>query len=334
MSSREEFAALLRADPASGFQSSSSSSPAKSKPAKPPQSPNNVSRSEHTPLLLSSLPSPPSNHLPPISPRNNNNKASSDVIAPPIRLAAPPSRKHLRSSSDFVVPSSASNHHPLNLNNTTTNTTNGLPPPHTSRHRSGSSSNNNSKPPLKAITSTPGTHGVLGIPLPPPKIIHRRIKSDLPKSFTRHSEGYKITKSDLLKNFPDPRWGGGGHRSKNRNVHRRGLSSGGDLLETLRESGTDSGVNGRMHPLYGSIGNEYSDNDVQCTTAGRGHARSHSNASNRIHHARTKSDMSLTSIVTDVAKSALVKEVTEGGTVRFQLPKDNFRILMDCSLGE
>lgn len=51
-------------------------------------------------------------------------------------------------------------------------------------------------------------------------------------------------------------------------------------------------------------------------------------------HARTKSDMSFSSAVTDLTKSALVREITEGGRIRFQLPKDNFRILMDCSLGE
>jgi hypothetical protein len=51
-------------------------------------------------------------------------------------------------------------------------------------------------------------------------------------------------------------------------------------------------------------------------------------------HVRTKSDMSFSSAVTDLTKSALVREVTEGGRIRFQLPKDNFRILMDCTLGE
>jgi hypothetical protein len=104
-----------------------------------------------------------------------------------------------------------------------------------------------------------------------------------------------ITKSDLLKNLPDPRWGG----IKNHKRDRSG--SGGELL--------GSGFNS-----YGSLG---------LSIPEKGNM-----------HVRTKSDMSLSSAVTDLTKSALIKEVTEEGRIRFQLPKDNFRILMDCSLGE
>jgi ferredoxin len=51
-------------------------------------------------------------------------------------------------------------------------------------------------------------------------------------------------------------------------------------------------------------------------------------------HVRTKSDMILSSTVMDLTKSALIKKDTEEGRIRFQLPKDNFMILMNCSLGE
>ena len=229
----------------------------------------------------------------------------------------------LRASSDFVYGGA-----PLkstNTNTTSITSSGGLPPPHT-RSRNIRSSN---KPPLKSVMATPGTYSVLGIPLLPPATKsgrhHRRIKSDLPKGIVSFETGTKlITKSDLLKNFPDPRWGSNNNnvslsllRSGNSGgtggMHRKRSSSGDVLLETSRESST-SNNSVTNHPLYGSV------NDMQ----GRGMMHTHT---------RMTSDMSLTSAVTDMTKSALVKEVTEGGMVRFQLPKDNFRILMDCSLG-
>ena len=112
----------------------------------------------------------------------------------------------------------------------------------------------------------------------------------------------------MLKNFPDPRWA----PQKNANVRKR-TGSGDFLLEGLHSRGSSSGNVG-----YGSTG---------------GSDRA-SEGVGRIRHSRTKSDMSFNSAVTDLTKSALVREITEGGRIRFQLPKDNFRILMDCTLGE
>lgn len=299
MSSREEFAALLRADPESGFQPQQSTSilisPPQSKSSKrPPQSP----RGEHTPLL------------PPISPRVAGKPPVYDVV-PPLSSTAPlATRKHVRSSSDFAGSNNnnaphADPSHPLKIGG-------GLPPPHSNRRPAAGN-----KPPLRAITTTPGTSGVLGMPMPPPpKGIsgsgsrhHRRSKSDMPKSVSFGAS--LITKSDLLKNFPDPRWSG----SKLSHVRKRSGSADSNvfLLDSSSHGRSSSGVLG-----YGSMGSE------------RGAAA----ASGGNFHVRTKSDMSFSSAVTDLTKSALVREVTEGGRIRFQLPKDNFRILMDCTLGE
>ena len=113
-----------------------------------------------------------------------------------------------------------------------------------------------------------------------------------------------ITKSDLLKNFPDPRW------APNKSTRKR--SGSGDVLLEVRSGGSGGHSRSSSGALgYGSISG---------STGGM--------------HIRTKSDMSFSSAVTDLTKSALVREVTEGGRIRFQLPKDNFRVLMDASLGE
>jgi len=131
------------------------------------------------------------------------------------------------------------------------------------------------KRPLRAIVATSATSGVLGIPQPPKaekRGMHRRIKSDVP----RVQVSGIITKSDLLKNLPDPRWGGIKNHKRNRS------RSGGELL--------GSGFNS-----YGSLG---------LSTPEKGNM-----------HVRTKSDMSLSSAVTDLTKSALIKEVTEEGMI-------------------
>jgi hypothetical protein len=200
---------------------------------------------------------------------------------------SPSSRKHIRSSSDFV-------------NNLSSDL--GLPPPHSRR------SNIHNKPPLRSIVTTPGTAGVLGIPMPPPPKEgkrmhhgHRRSKSEVPFKNVSFSG---LTKNELL-NFPDPRW------AAPKFSHRKRTGSGDVLLEGMHSRGSSSGAVG-----YGSI------------TAGG------DNKSGGGMHVRTKSDMSFSSAVTDLTKSALIREITEGGRIRFQLPKDNFRILMDSSLGE
>ena len=172
MSTPSEFAALLHADPESGFPPTKQSK----KLIMPPQSLAPIPRHEQTPLL------------PPVSPRNNPNKFSDGV-----RPLPPATERHSRASSDFAWAGGsplADPSHPLIKNATAPSS--GLPP------RKG-------KRPLRAIVATSATSGVLGIPQPPKaekRGMHRRIKSDVPRVQVLGI----ITKSDLLKNLPDPRW--------------------------------------------------------------------------------------------------------------------------------
>ena len=150
---------------------------------------------------------------------------------------------------------------------------------------------------------------------------HRRAKSDIPLaiygsggggSVGGGSLGRLITKSDLMKNLPDPRWGGA-PPTHTRNRSRTG--SDGPLLSSEHGSVTSLGGYGATdpgHPLLQSIGN------VELAPGGR--------------HKRTGSDASVISVTTDMAKSSLFKGVTDTGRIQLQLPKDSFRILMDRQL--
>ncbi|KAL3792374.1 hypothetical protein ACHAW5_010775 [Stephanodiscus triporus] len=151
---------------------------------------------------------------------------------------------------------------------------------------------------------------------------HRRVKSDIPKevygsgggggSVAGGSMGRLITKSDLMKNLPDPRWGGA-PPTHTRNRSRTGsdgplhLSEHGGVSTVGGYGATDPG-----HPLLQSIGN------TELAPGGR--------------HRRTGSDASVVSVTTDMAKSSLFKGVTDTGRIQLQLPKDSFRILMDRQL--
>ena len=150
---------------------------------------------------------------------------------------------------------------------------------------------------------------------------HRRAKSDIPLAMNSSvgggsvgggSVGRLITKSDLMKNLPDPRWGGA-PPTHTRNRSRTG--SDGPLLSSDHGSVTSVGGYGATdpgHPLLQSIGN------VELAPGGR--------------HKRIGSDASVISVTTDMAKSSLFKGVTDTGRIQLQLPKDSFRILMDRQL--
>jgi len=150
---------------------------------------------------------------------------------------------------------------------------------------------------------------------------HRRAKSDIPTSFGGHRS---ISKNDLLKNFPDPRWGG---KPLNISHHgRKRTGSGGPLLDEgdlTSGYGTTGGEN--AHPLLNAVGGLGGHGTIGSVTLDPKARKSKG-------HARTMSDASLASVTTDMAKSALFKGVTEHGTIQLQLPKDSFRILMDSSL--
>ena len=70
----------------------------------------------------------------------------------------------------------------------------------------------------------------------------------------------------------------------------------------------------------------------------RGHRHRHHRARSEVSHASFASfasfDCSVEPVMTDMTKSVMFNGVTPMGVVKLQLPKDNFRLLIDRDLGE
>jgi len=249
------------------------------------------------------------------------NGQQSSTLPPPMPQSIPsPRNSHNRSRSAVAFPTQSDPNHPFNRGQQ-------RPPPSGNRPRSRPSSRNSMGPP--PVPQIPALHQP---PSPRPKL-HRRAKSDVPLLFG--SEGRQrsgsITKADLLKNFPNPRWGGRAAQALGNSQHshrQRTSSDGGVLLVSAAEaSSISSGGTGGYgsvssgqptHPLLnpGMVGS------VALTDGAK--------RSNR--HKRAMSDASIHSVTTNMAKSALFRGVTAKGTLQLQLPKDDFRVLMDCQL--
>lgn len=129
-----------------------------------------------------------------------------------------------------------------------------------------------------------------------------------------------ITKEDLLKSLPNPRWGGAPPKPLHtRNRSRTG--SDGPLLDGGSPRSSFSGG-------YGAISSVASGVSLQSI----GNIDLPPDAKRSTRHIRAMSDASVKSVTTDMAKSALFKAVTDTGRIQLQLPKDSFRILMDKTL--
>ena len=155
-------------------------------------------------------------------------------------------------------------------------------------------------------------------------VSHRRAKSDIPLAMFGSGGssvgGRVITKADLLKNLPSPRWGGQPKPIHTRSRSRTG--SDGHLLP-LSDASVSSGGGG-YGAGYGSI-------DPPLQSIGSVEL-AHNSKRQDGRHQRLMSDASIKSVTTDMGKSALFKGVTDTGRIRLQLPKDSFRILMDSQL--
>ena len=157
------------------------------------------------------------------------------------------------------------------------------------------------------------------------KPAHRRAKSDIPLAMFGSGGssvgGRMITKADLLKNLPSPRWGGAPKAIHTRSRSRTG--SDGHLLPPS-DASVSSGGGGYGAAGYGSI-------DPPLQSIGSVEL-AHDSKRQVGRHQRLMSDASIKSVTTDMGKSALFKGVTDTGRIRLQLPKDSFRILMDSQL--
>lgn len=331
MTSREEFAAFARSDHPQQPSNNGGNNGTPSDwidawarrgqgVSRPPQAPK---YGEQAPLLM-----PPISHMP--------------QSAPPLSHK-PRGRRHARSSSDYVPkPPATDPSHPFS----------------NSKGISSAPMNRSSKPPR-------ASHHPL-LPSQPHQVVsglapgrgatgnrrvnsHRRVKSDIPLAlFGGGSVGgghRDITKADLLKNFPNPRWGGAAPSIKPLSHSRQRSRTGSDGPSFDGNGSVASGPSG-----YGTIASDiagganfnpghrllHSDGGAKF---GPGHHGLQSIGSveiapnaKRHGHVRQMSDASARSVTTDLAKSALFKTVTETGRIQMQLPKDAFRILMDSTL--
>jgi len=262
------------------------------------------SRPPHAPKYYGEPPKPPSN-LPP-SPMSRRIES------------LPPSRAidHVRSFSDFGLP----------------------PPPHSDPMHpfnkevvpiSSPTWGGPNRLKLPPRPSTPPRQAELSIPsgnTAREKYIHRRSMS-APRvmeggasgsSSIGSRSGRTITKADLLKKLPNPRWGGAPPKPITYNRSRSG--SDGPLLSIECRHDSNGGGYGATAPDYHNPSRRQSIESIEFTT----------NPSSR--HQRNRSDASAISVTTDMAKSSLFKGVTDTGRIQFQLPKDGFRILMDSQL--
>jgi len=327
MASQEEFGALLKQ--ANGgeqewMKSWAANQQQQSPPrSRPPSNHNggyrrNSNDGEQSPLLPQSVLA--ASQLPPTSAYDQLNSSS--------RPINPKQQRHGRSRSELPGQYGTGAHplvdptHPFNK---------GISPP----APVGGNSNRFNRPP-RANSVVPQQSVVSPqSPVPYPGVngntrskpmAHRRAKSDIPLAMfgsggSSINGGRRIiTKEDLLKNLPSPRWGGAPKPMHTRNRSRTG--SDGPLMLSSDNASVSSGGGGPYG--YGSISNvelggESNKNPVR-------HQRLMSGASMQ------SIDASVKSVTTNMAKSALFKGVTDTGRIRLQLPKDSFRILMDCQL--
>eukprot|EP00578_Thalassiosira_sp_NH16_P024920 CAMPEP_0181101302 /NCGR_PEP_ID=MMETSP1071-20121207/13677_1 /TAXON_ID=35127 /ORGANISM="Thalassiosira sp., Strain NH16" /LENGTH=436 /DNA_ID=CAMNT_0023184135 /DNA_START=157 /DNA_END=1467 /DNA_ORIENTATION=- len=329
MESREEFAAFMRFEQQ---QADGGGARTRQQQFRPPHAPKS---GEQAPFLLPPMPQ--------------------SALPPPGAISQQPTRPmgHGRSRSDIMTlaPPQSDPSHPFNR----TGPSHPLPTP--------PGANRQNRPPRA------GAPHVMVPPLPPQmgqvvlsplsfgspqapdgraptrkQIAHRRAKSDIPLNLLGSngsvaSGGRILTKADLLKNLPSPRWGGAPKpltHSRNRSrtgsdglfqPNRSRTGSDGQFQPLLSDTASissggygygatsDSGAGG--HPLLQSIGSVELRPDAKRPS---------------ILHKRCMSDASIKSVTTDLAKSALFKGVTDTGRIQLQLPKDSFRILLDSQL--
>mmetsp|Transcript_14485 Transcript_14485/g.31420 ORF Transcript_14485/g.31420 Transcript_14485/m.31420 type:complete len:438 (+) Transcript_14485:134-1447(+) len=331
MQSREEFAALMRADQqqqVEGWARQMQGSPAKSRPRQAPK------YGEQAPLL----PPMPQSALPPPLPSSQQFGSRSKP------------KRHGRSHSDF--PFSVPLADPFSKHQGPS-----PPPPGVGVNRSNRPPRAGAPhsmipppPPSQSVVSplsygSPQGQGPAGGTTTRKALAHRRAKSDIPSALFGDRGGMSVgggrllTKSDLLKNLPSPRWGGPikpltHSRSNSRSdvplSHSRSSSRG----DVRSRTGSVESVSSGGYLGYGAIsideGNPLLQSEGNPLLQSIGSVQMAPGSGAR--HKRLMSDASAMSVTIDMAKSALFKGVTETGRIRLQLPKDSFRILMDSQL--
>lgn len=323
MASQEEFTALVDGINNGALQDRGKSrtrhgqrgrgSPTKSRPPQPPRP------MEQTPLLAPVAPPMP----PPPSQWRGHGRSRSDMAAPPQSaervphpfnkgILTPP----LNRSFSSRPPRAAS---PMPMGPP--------PPPHSAPYES----------PLNDVVRST-FHGSGRAP-PRRGMAHRRAKSDIPLAFIGGGSSRRdITKADLLKSLPAPRWGGAApnnnaltHTRRRSRTNSDGIFGDGDSVRSgggvsLSGYGAFDTLSEHGHPLRDGLPPRRVPSASSMGSGGMGRRVPSSR------HLRKMSDASVRSVTTDLSKSALFKGVTSTGRIQLQLPKDSFRLLMDSSL--
>lgn len=192
---------------------------------------------------------------------------------------------------------------------------------------------------------------------------HRRTYShDVPRRSGGHSRGGRgadssyfsehTLNSESFKHMPDPRWGGftssppPSARSRTFSwSSQQSMSSNIVSYSTSTDSGCDplgAGIPGFEwggSGYYGSTSNapsDYGPSEEHSPLPKRHRHHTYSEVSNAssANASFVSYDRSVEPVMTDMTKSAMFKGITNMGVVKFQLPKDNFRLLIDQDLGE
>ncbi|KAL7447127.1 hypothetical protein ACHAXM_010564 [Skeletonema potamos] len=133
---------------------------------------------------------------------------------------------------------------------------------------------------------------------------------------------------EAVKLLPDPRWGGGGGANRVRSF------SSGSHMRRNTFSNFSGVISGGSDFDYGSlqgltIGNNM---DLAPNTAGGKKKHHRRNSSVGSYVSVVSTDQSIDPVTTNMSKSSMLKEITNKGVVRMQLPKDQFRLLSDRDL--
>lgn len=189
-------------------------------------------------------------------------------------------------------------------------------------------------PPPPQLTVSPLTMGSPKVP-GMSRNAHRRAKSDIPLNLFGGDRSVganrQITKADLLKSMPNPRWGGVAPSKSTMHTRQRSRTGSDHMMD---DGSVKSGFSG--YGATGSMRREKSSGSLRLKTEmlqsiGSVELGADAKKSNG-RHVRAMSDASAVSVTTDMMKSALFKGVTDTGRIQLQLPKDSFRVLMDSAL--
>jgi len=156
---------------------------------------------------------------------------------------------------------------------------------------------------------------------------HRR-QSSSGSVFSISSQDSGPMSPEAVKLLPDPRWGGGGGANR-----ARSFSNGSHNRRNTFSNFSEGIISGGSDFDYGSLqGLSIGNVDLAPSAAGKKKKHHRRNSSIGSYASIVSVDQSIDPVTTNMSKSSMLKEVSDKGVVRMQLPKDQFRLLSDRDL--